>query len=81
MDIVNLAGTQKYNALAIFQRVINIFYIDSSTNLNIIKKIRILSNYYLIVSSEIKGKIKITAPISKKNIKIKSLKNSNCTKK
>jgi hypothetical protein len=45
MDIVNLAGTQKYNALGIFQRVINLLFIDTSKNLNLIKKVRTMSNY------------------------------------
>jgi hypothetical protein len=47
MDIVNLAGTQKYNALGIFQRVIFIqyFFLDSSKNLVRIKKAWCLSNY------------------------------------
>ncbi len=65
MDIINLAGTQKYNALGIFQRVIFIlylmfYYLDTSKNRNIIKKVRVVSNYYWGVSAKIKikGKIK-----------------------
>lgn len=61
MDIVNLAGTQKYNALGIFQRVIFIqyFFLDSSKNLVRIKKAWCLSNYNWITSNKIKIKVKI----------------------
>lgn len=56
MDIINLAGTQKYNALGIFQRVTQIVIgLDSSEDWDIREKVGVLSDYYIRVS--IKGKI------------------------
>ncbi len=44
MDIVNLAGIHKYNALTIFQRVVYILNLDTSKNIRRIEKTGSLSN-------------------------------------
>jgi hypothetical protein len=46
MDIVNLAGIHKYNALTIFQRVNVILYIDSSKDIIRVKKAGCMSNNF-----------------------------------
>lgn len=73
MDIVNLAGIHKYNALTIFQRVFFITNIDTSKNRRGVKKIRGVSNHHLTATNQrqVKGKIKRQVVTEKKHTNIK----------
>lgn len=53
MDIVNLAGIHKYNALTIFQRVIiaYLWVIDSPANLVVVEEARCVSDVNLAAAS------------------------------